>query len=319
MIKRNKRAAQGSSPQLACGSVPTGGWANALHDTVTGLRITLHHTVMISGIAAMGALALIFFRPEMMDFVKDVSPFAMEEQAATDTRLEQMMGAAMQPAGLTTPEHIALAPLGAIAPTMVKASLSPAAGAVDATLSQQQRVTTWISKRYRVAGDATNMLVSAAYLTAREIKIDPLLILAVMAIESRFNPFAESPVGAKGLMQVMAKIHHDKFAPLGGQKAALNPLVNIRVGSLILKDYVRRGGSVEAGLKMYVGAAEMETDQGYGNKVLAEYARLKQVAGGKNIPVSANAAVATKKSAPAADTMPEALTKADTAADEQPV
>src|SRR5450830_1072000 len=85
-------------------------------------------------------------------------------------------------------------------------------------------------------GDDTDMLVSAAYLTAREIKLDPLLILAVMAIESRFNPFAESPMGAQGLMQVMSKVHHDKFQELGGVKAALNPVANIKVGSLILKE-----------------------------------------------------------------------------------
>jgi soluble lytic murein transglycosylase-like protein len=158
---------------------------------------------------------------------------------------------------------------------------------------QQQLVTTWLSKRYRVAADATDMLVSAAYLTAKEIKIDPLLILSVMAIESRFNPFAESPVGAQGLMQVMSKVHRDKFEDHGGLKAALDPVANIRVGSQILKDYVTRGGSVEAGLKLYVGAGALETDDGYGAKVLAEYQRLKEVAKGKKVPIfttSVNAA-----------------------------
>src|SRR5699024_9736668 len=118
-----------------------------------------------------------------------------------------------------------------------------------ANRKQQQHVTAWLSKRYRVAGDAANMFVATAYLTARDIKLDPLLILAVMAIESRLNPFAESPVGAQGLMQVMSKVHHARFAELGGAKAALNPVANIRVGSEILKEYVSRGGSVEAGLK----------------------------------------------------------------------
>jgi soluble lytic murein transglycosylase-like protein len=111
-----------------------------------------------------------------------------------------------------------------------------------------------------------------------------LLILAVMCIESGLNPFAESAMGAQGLMQVMSKVHHDKFKELGGVKAALNPVANIRVGSLILKDYVTRGGSVEAGLKLYVGAAAFDNDAGYGSKVLAEYHRLKEVASGKNVP-----------------------------------
>jgi soluble lytic murein transglycosylase-like protein len=174
-----------------------------------------------------------------------------------------------------------------------------------AATRQQQFVTSWLSKRYRVAGDAANMLVSTAYSTAREIKLDPLLILAVMAIESGLNPFAESPVGAKGLMQVMAKVHDDKFQEVGGAEAALNPVANIRVGAQILKDYVTRSGSVEAGLKSYVGAGAFEDDSGYGNKVLAEYRRLKMVAGGKNVPTftpSAPAQTVAEKSAPKADT-----------------
>ena len=166
------------------------------------------------------------------------------------------------------------------------------------TPRQQKLVTNWLSKRYRVAGDATDMLVSAAYLTAREIKLDPLLILAVMAIESRFNPFAESPMGAQGLMQVMSKVHHDKFQELGGVKAALNPVANIKVGSLILKECVTRGGSVEAGLKNYVGAADMENDGGYGLKVLSEYENLKEVATGKNISIFTTALIKPRPAAP---------------------
>ena len=153
---------------------------------------------------------------------------------------------------------------------------------------QQQWVTNWLSKRYRVASDATNLFVATAYTTAHETKLDPLLILAVMAIESGLNPFAESPVGAQGLMQVMSKIHEEKFDNLGGIKAALNPTANIKVGSLILKDYVTQGGSIEAGLKRYVGAAAFADDNGYGNKVLAEYRRLQDVANGKHVPLFKN-------------------------------
>jgi hypothetical protein len=129
-----------------------------------------------------------------------------------------------------------------------------------------------------------------------------------VAIESRFNPFAESPVGAQGLMQVMSKVHHDKFEDHGGVKAALNPVANIKVGSQILKEYVTRGGSIEAGLKLYVGAGAFENDDGYGAKVLAEYRRLKDVAMGKKVPVYSASASAT--AAPAKPRAQE--TKADT-------
>ena len=98
-------------------------------------------------------------------------------------------------------------------------------------------------------------------------------------------------MGAQGLMQVMSKVHHDKFQELGGIKAALNPVANIRVGSQILKEYVTRGGSVEAGLKSYVGAADMANDGGYGIKVLSEYQNLKQVAMGKNVSIYTTATV----------------------------
>jgi hypothetical protein len=106
-------------------------------------------------------------------------------------------------------------------------------------------------------------------------------------------------MGAQGLMQVMAKVHHDKFQELGGIKAALNPVANIRVGSQILKEYVTRGGSVEAGLKSYVGAADMANDGGYGIKVLSEYQNLKQVAMGKNISIYTTATVKLPVSASA--------------------
>ncbi|MET0963047.1 MAG: lytic transglycosylase domain-containing protein, partial [Noviherbaspirillum sp.] len=192
----------------------------------------------------------------------------------------------------------------------------PAVDQKEVVPKEQKFVTNWLAKRYRVAGDATNMLVSATYRTAKEVKIDPLLVLAVMAIESGFNPFAESPVGAQGLMQVMSKVHHDKFQQLGGVKAALNPVANIKVGATILKEYVSRGGSVESGLKMYVGAAAFENDAGYGYKVLAEYKRLKDVASGKLVPVTGTTTVAAKTPPkalpqPVADEKVDALTQTE--------
>ena len=235
--------------------------------------------------------------------VLGVSAIALVAMFSFNSEVTMSSSVAKQPVIQQAPQQ-ATAPVVAAtrqAAPALPAPPSQAELAFAGTKRQQQAVTSWLSKRYRVAGGAADMLVSTAYTTAKEIKLDPLLILAVMAIESGLNPFAESPVGAKGLMQVMADIHHAKFQAMGGPQMALNPTANIRVGSAILKDYVTRGGSVEAGLKSYVGAGAFDTDSGYGSRVLAELQKLKMVASGKHVPTyitrSAPAQVAVPKAA----------------------
>ncbi|MDR6395310.1 hypothetical protein ABIC71_004035 [Herbaspirillum seropedicae] len=253
-----------------------------------------HRLLTILGIAALFVLGLMFFNPDLADRLISMSPFSTDEVQEADAPSTPVLADLMAP---TAPVATVSAMAGAAAATAVQTApmaaqeLTPEQRQLLGTPRQQKLVTNWLAKRYRVATDAADMLVSAAYLTARDIKLDPLLILSVIAIESRFNPFAESPMGAQGLMQVMAKVHHDKFQELGGIKAALNPVANIRVGSQILKEYVTRGGSVEAGLKSYVGAADMANDGGYGIKVLSEYQNLKQVAMGKNVSIYTTATV----------------------------
>jgi hypothetical protein len=105
-----------------------------------------------------------------------------------------------------------------------------------------------------------------------------------MAVESGFNPFAQSAVGAQGLMQVMTGIHSDKYESFGGKLAAFDPVTNLRVGVKVLQECIARAGSLEGGLKFYVGAANNEDDNGYAGKVLAEHQRLLQVAGGRPWP-----------------------------------
>ena len=151
---------------------------------------------------------------------------------------------------------------------------------------EQALVATYLARRYRVAQEPVGELVKAAFDTGREVGLDPLLLLAVMAIESGFNPYAESGVGAKGLMQVMSSVHSDKFEYFGGQTAALQPLANIKVGALVLKDCIARGGSVAGGLRLYVGSTSLD-DGGYSAKVLAERSRLRDVARGRKVPINA--------------------------------
>ena len=150
---------------------------------------------------------------------------------------------------------------------------------------QQAAVAYWLSKKYRVAPEPLSALVAEAYDIGERSRLDPTLILAVMAIESGFNPFAQSAVGAQGLMQVMTGVHSDKYENFGGKLAAFDPLTNLRVGVKVLQECIQRAGSLHEGLKFYVGAANLGDDGGYVDKVLAEHARLKQVAAGRNVPL----------------------------------
>ncbi|APW39028.1 lytic transglycosylase [Rhodoferax koreense] len=158
---------------------------------------------------------------------------------------------------------------------------------------QQAAVAYWLSKKYRVAPEPLSALVAEAYDIGRRAKLDPTLILAVMAIESGFNPFAQSSVGAQGLMQVMTKVHTDKYENVGGHLAAFDPMTNLRVGVKVLQECISRAGSIEGGLRYYVGAANIEDDGGYAGKVIAEHVRLQQVANGRS------ASIATPRPAPA--------------------
>ena len=167
--------------------------------------------------------------------------------------------------------------------------------------SRQAAVAYWLSKKYGVAPEPLSVLVSQAFEIGQKAKLDPTLILAVMAIESRFNPFAQSPVGAQGLMQVMTKIHSDKYQNFGGGFAAFDPVTNLRVGVKVLQECITRAGSVEGGLKHYVGAANLADDGGYANKVMAEHARLTAVMGGqKPAPAMPRVVASPTVSAPAA-------------------
>jgi soluble lytic murein transglycosylase-like protein len=161
-------------------------------------------------------------------------------------------------------------------------TVSSAAGPIQVASSEsaatahereQRAVTEFIARRYRVSEDATAGFVSTAYRAGREFSVDPLLILAVMAIESRYNPVAESVMGARGLMQVIPRYHPEKLEAHGGEQALLVPEVNIVVGAQILREYTRRFGDLEAALQMYNGALDEPTSR-YANKVFAEKAHL---------------------------------------------
>ena len=148
---------------------------------------------------------------------------------------------------------------------------------------QQANVANWLSRKYRVATEPLGVLVAEAYDIGRKSHLDPTLILAVAAIESRFNPYAQSPVGAQGLMQVLTRVHTDKYEDFGGRHAAFDPVSNLRVGVKVLQDCIKQAGSVEGGLRLYVGAVSSDGAD-YINKVMSEHLRIQSVALGKAMP-----------------------------------
>jgi soluble lytic murein transglycosylase-like protein len=160
------------------------------------------------------------------------------------------------------------------------AKVSPEVNAALLT-DEQRAVAGFIAHKYRLDVETVESVVRVAYLAAQPVNIDPLLVLAIISVESAFNPTAQSRRGAQGLMQVRTRVHAERFEPFGGRLAAFDPWANIHVGISILKDYLTREGTVERALKSYVGAAQRPDDGGYGAKVLGERARLSAVARGE--------------------------------------
>src|SRR6185503_4311455 len=187
---------------------------------------------------------------------------------------------------------IAAAPPDAVAPDASGVTLTCAAQpagipfAAEEPDAVQQVLVDYLSRRFLVASAATERMVRAAYRAARDVGLDPLLVLAVISIESRFNPIAESVMGAKGLMQIIPKYHLDKLRAAGGEDMVFDPESNIHIGARILQEYVYRTGTLEAGLQFYNGAWRDNSAQ-YAQKVLAERTRLLQVLRERTITVAA--------------------------------
>lgn len=238
----------------------------ALRDTADGFFEIFHNGFAMIGLAAAIVALVLLGRPDLR----------YEGETKLLSWLQVRHTVFTTASSASEEEEVAVADLDA----------SDRATATDpAELPKQQAaVAFWLSKKYNIAPEPLSALVAEAYAVGAKAKLEPTLILAIMAIESGFNPFAQSPVGAQGLMQVMTKIHSDKYEDFGGKLAAFDPITNLRVGVKVLQGCIARAGSLEGGLRHYVGAANLASDGGYANKVVAEYARLYQVAHGKAAP-----------------------------------
>ena len=273
--------------------------SNPTNNRYRRLAVLTRNGLSIIGFTALTVLAVSVLRPELRAYVFYGSPMQAFlasgiESATAKGQLEDLSSLVpIQPSlGVKPSSHVEGLALNAKPAGFKKPIAEPMS-------LEQKRVAQYLTARYRIAQDAAQMLTQSAYEVARSYKLDPLLILAVAGIESSFNPLAASGMGAEGLMQVMTRIHGDKYESLApSQRSAFNPLANMQVGAQILQDCIKRGGSVDNGLRLYVGAGNSGNDGGYPEKVMAERQRIQLASVGAKVtlPVASTATPANAAS-----------------------
>lgn len=153
------------------------------------------------------------------------------------------------------------------------------AQALQDLLPEQAKVTHWLSRKYKVAPQPLEKLVAEAWHMGQLSQLPPTLILAVMAVESGFNPFAKGTQGAMGLMQIEPMAHEESLNQFGGKLAAFDPLTNLRIGARLLQANIKEAGSVEEGLRLYGRASGQANEQAYVERVMNEHQQMARVAG----------------------------------------
>ena len=106
---------------------------------------------------------------------------------------------------------------------------------------EKTKVAKWISRKYKVSNEAVREIVEISFSAGSDFEVDPYVIIAVIAIESSFNPLAESSAGA-----------------------------------LILKNFYLRYGNYQRALLAYVGVSQ-NSNSSYPKKVLRIRDRLKKL------------------------------------------
>jgi len=152
-----------------------------------------------------------------------------------------------------------------------------AEAAEQARLSAElEHVRAWVAEKYRVSGDVLAPAFAEAQASAAKAELDPLLLVAIMAVESSFNPMAKSQAGAVGLMQVIPRWHMDKIGEGKDHSVLFDPRLNVQVGTLVLREGLSRYGSLEAALQYYNGSRN-DPEKRYTKRVLSVKRQLQQV------------------------------------------
>lgn len=167
-----------------------------------------------------------------------------------------------------------------VMPPFVDGAARSTATAIKDLPKDQMAVAQWLSRKYKVSPEPVAALVSEAWAIGQRSQIAPTLILAVMAIESRFNPFASGAQGGMGLMQIEPEVHSSALTPFGGRLAAFDPLTNLRVGARHLQSLIQQSLTIEDALRLYAADSGQVNDDQYIDRVLSEQKQLDKISSG---------------------------------------
>lgn len=255
------------------------GRARVLRKASLGLSEFMHLCAVYLGIAVLVSLMAAITVPAMRDQLNGMYQVVVDslrsppiKSIEKDKKKDKSEGAALAEAAMSVDSaYMQFA-------TVLQQSATGLS--IEGVSSEKlQALRSYLSRKYRLAPIITNALIELAYSNGREKGVDPLLVLAVIAIESTYNPFVESHAGAQGLMQVMTRVHQDKLEQYDEEGLAVfSPAANIQAGTQILADCRKRRGSLTGSLACYVGAVG-PSDGGYGAKVLAERRRIALASG----------------------------------------
>ena len=176
--------------------------------------------------------------------------------------------------------------------------------AVAPPRSMVERIGDQIAARMPVLDDDDrDRLAATIVLEANAARIDPLLVLALIEVESRFDPRALSGSGALGLMQLREPTLRREIERHGLDADLRDPVTNVQAGVRYLRRLLDAFGREEIALMAYNAGPNRilgylregeipQRFQAYPRRVRAEVRRLRRSLGQERAPAVAETAPA---------------------------
>lgn len=135
------------------------------------------------------------------------------------------------------------------------------------------------SSQMELTEPSARALAETIWQESKRHALDPLLVLAVIRVESEFRPEAVSPNGARGLMQLSPAVAHalaleTELKKWDGEKSLDDPFINIKLGVFYLGFLKEKFGDLKVALTAYNYGPTWVEDQIEAKTALPlEYAR----------------------------------------------